>query len=515
MNRRRWSLPCLLTLVAGGCATDGYRPAPFDPSFRPPVGTAIKAPGAADSVEPSRRPQPTTPLQLDEVLQSVLDRYPPWLSTLLERDLASGRLLQALGGFDTNLSAKLGGQLDGYYESTTLDAMLEQPLVSGDTIYGGYRISDGFLPDYDKNRTQDNGELVLGGRLPLFRDRTIDRRRAIVKQARIDVELADPTIARARIDFVRAAQRTYYAWVAAGRRLTVARELLQLASARSADLARAVERQFLAAIDVTDNDRLIAQRQVFVVRAERQLQQAALELSLFLRDTDDAPIVPDAVRLPTDFGTGAEPAPPALASLQADVELAIRQRPELRRLQLQIDRVDTDRQLAENQTLPNLDLVVEASRSLSNDPYRDPNENELFVGAELKLPLQRRDAQGRLAQATATLARLRLDQQFARDRVVNEIADIRSALQAAFDQIAATRRNVALAGELVAAERRSFELGRSDLFRIQLRELQLADAQALAVEAELEYHRAGADYRAALGSDGVAAGGEASEGAPR
>jgi outer membrane protein TolC len=511
MNRRRWSLPCLMTLLAGACTTDRYRPAPFDPGFRPPVGTAIRAPGAADTVQPSRRPQPTEPLQLGEVLQSVLERYPPWLSTLLERDLASGRLLQALGGFDTNLSAKLGGQLDGYYESTTLDAMLEQPLVSGDTIYGGYRISDGFLPDYDKNRTQDNGELVLGGRLPLFRDRTIDRRRATVKQARIDVELADPTIARARIDFVRAAQRTYYAWVAAGRRLTVARELLQLASARSADLARAVERQFLAAIDVTDNDRLIAQRQVFVVRAERQLQQAALELSLFLRDTDDAPIVPEAVRLPTDFGTGAEPAPPALASLQADVELAIRQRPELRRLQLQIDRVDTDRQLAENQALPNLDLVVEASRSLSNDPYRDPNENELFVGAELKLPLQRRDAQGRLAQATATLARLRLDQQFARDRVVNEIADIRSALQAAFDQIAATRRNVALAGELVAAERRSFELGRSDLFRIQQRELQLADAQALAVEAELEYHRAGADYRAALGSDGVAAGGEAGE----
>ena len=149
--------------------------------------------------------------------------------------------------------------------------------------------------------------------------------------------------------------------------------------------------------------------------------------------------------------------------------------------------------------------MIEASRSLSDDPYRDPSENELFVGGELKLPLRRSDAFGRLEQASASLSRLRIEARFARDRVVNEIVDLRSALQAAFDQIAATERNVALARELVAAERRSFELGRSDLFRIQQRELQLADAQVLEVEALLEYQRARADYRAALGRDGVPA----------
>jgi outer membrane protein TolC len=502
------SLPIALVLL-GGCTVDPYRPAAFDAGFRPPVGTTIRASGgAADAtttVEPSQRPQPNTPLGLDEVLTSVTERYPPWLSVLLERDLASGRLRQANGNFDPMVAARLGGQLQGFYESTAFEAMVEQPLTTGDVIYGGYRVSDGLLPDYDKKRTQDDGELVLGGRLPLLRDRAIDRRRAAVRQAQIDVELADPTIARARIDFVRAATRTYYGWVAAGRRLVVTKELLRLATDRSADLQRAVERQFLAAIDVTDNDRLIAQRQVFVVRAERQLQQAALELSLFLRDPDDAPIVPASERLPIGLTDLGEPAPPDAAQLQADLETAIRQRPELRRFQLQIDRVDTDRRLAENQTLPNLDVVVEASRSLSDDPYKDPSENELFIGGELKLPLRRSDAFGRLEQASAQLSRLRLEERFARDRVVNEIVDLRSALLAAFEQIAATARNVELAQQLVAAERRAFELGRSDLFRIQQRELQLADAQVLEVEATLDYHRSRADYRAALGGDGAPA----------
>ena len=49
------------------------------------------------------------------------------------------------------------------------------------------------------------------------------------------------------------------------------------------------------------------------------------------------------------------------------------------------------------------------------------------------------------------------------------------------------------------AEQRAFDLGRSDLLRIQLREAQLADARVLAVDARLGYERARVQYRAALG----------------
>ena len=480
-----------------------YRPGPFDASFRAPVGSALRSvPPAEPAVQPSAAPQPDGPLPLATVLESVTSRYPPYLSALLERDLASGRLLSAMGNFDTTLGAKLGGNVQGYYEATAAETLLEQPLATGDTLYGGYRFSNGFLPDYDKGRTQDGGELFVGGRIPLLRNRSIDRRRAAVRQAEIDVHLADPTIARARIDFVRAAGRAYHAWVAAGQRLAVARELLQLAEARVAGLQRGVERQFVAPIDVTDNRRLIAQRRVLTVRAERQLQQAALDVSLFLRDADDAPIVPDARRLPPQ-----DPAtvPPDEATLQRDTELAILQRPELRRLQLQLDRAETDRDLAKNATLPDLDFVVEATRAASDHPYGDQTRDQLFLGGELKFPLRRRDAKGRVEQAEVQMSRLRIEERFTRDRVVNEIADVRSALQAAHQQIAATRQSVDLAREMVTAEQRTFELGRSDLLRVQQRELQLAEARTLEVDALLEYHRSVADYRAVLGSDGASA----------
>ncbi len=499
--------------VLAACQPARYRPAPIDLDYRPPVGVeqvdpAQRAPGdpapPADAptaeppgdVGPGRAdPIQASPFPLDTVLRSVTGRYPPLLAALLERDLASGRLQQAMGGFDTNLSAKVGGTLQGFYESTVAQGLIEQPLATGDTVYGGYRITDGFLPDYYDSRTQDDGEVLFGGRFPLLRNRAIDGRRAGVRQAEIDVELAEPTIAGARIAFVRAATDAYYGWRAAGSKLEVARELLRLATDRQDGLRRAVERQFLAEIDLTDNERLIAQRQVFVVRAERAFQAAALALSLYLRDGDDRPVVAGERRLPPS----EDPVGDVAETLDGDLGIALRQRPELARIRLLVDRIATERDLADNQLLPDLDLIVEAESSLSGGPYTDREDFELFVGGELKLPLQRRDARGRFEQATARLSRLRLEQRFARDRIVNEVVDARSAVRAAHEQLQTTRRNVELARELVAAEQRAFDLGRSDLLRIQLREVQLADAQVLEVDALLGYRLARAAYRAALG----------------
>ena len=512
-----WAALLSLSLLQLACAPTRFQPRAIDYELPQPrgidertggfpgrattgaatTGAAGIDPDVADNGSHDAAPRPGLrgTLVLETVLDSVVHRYPPFLARLLERDLASGRLQQAMGTFDTQLSASVGGRLQGFYESTVAKAIVEQPLATGDTIYGGYAVSDRFLPDYYDGRTQDDGELLLGLRLPLLQNRSIDRRRALVRKAEIGVELAEPKILAARIEFVRVSTRAYYEWVAAGRNLTIARELLGLAEQRQDGLARAVERQFLAPIDLTDNERLIVQRRILVARSERSFQAAALKLSLFLRDAQDRAIVPTEQNLPDgdpEFGNES-------AELQADLRIAAKQRPDLYALELELERAETDRDLADNRTLPAVDLIVEAQHSFSDGPYNDIEEFEFFVGGELKLPLQRRDAFGALEQAEARISRLRLQQRFARDRIVNEIVDARSAIVAARMQFEDTQRNVTLAERLVNAEQRAFDFGRSDLLRIQLREAQLADARVIAIQAKLAYRQAFADYRASLG----------------
>lgn len=440
------------------------------------------------------------PLALSDVLASVEAQYPPFLSALIERDIASGRLKSAQGAFDFNVFARAFGTPAGYYNSGTLDTGFEQFTgIWGATVFGGYRITGGDeLPDYDSNRTQRDGEAKLGLRIPLLKDGSIDRRRADVFKARLDKELADPFIQRQQLDFVRAATVAYYGWLGAGQRLHIAEDLLGVASDRVGALSSQVTSGLIAPIVVTDNRRLVVSRQIGLVQAQRRFEAAGLAMSLFYRDSADQPVVAGRSRLPADFPKETVPTADRVAS---DVDQALQRRPEVIRFELATSKLDVDRRLMKNQLLPNLDLGVTASQDFGEKIYEDKDELEVQAGVELRVPLQRRSAKGRLEEIEGQLSQLSNERRFAQDRIRNEVRDAYSALRAADGQITQTGLNVDLARELQAAEADRFKSGAADLLALQLREQATFDAQVLAVEARTEFFRALADYRAASAAD--------------
>lgn len=446
-------------------------------------------------------PLSAAPLLLEEVLASVRAQYPPQLASLIERDLANGRVVQALGAFDLNLSGSIGMRPAGYYDGRSGAVALEQPLGNwGGSVYGGYRLSSGFLPDYNKERTGGDGEVVLGVRLPLLRDSVIDRRRASLWQAQMDQQLADPLILRQYLDFVRASSLAYYQWMAAGMRLSLAEDLLGVAKKRDSAIAEQVKRGASAPIVQTDNQRLVVSREIGVVQARRRFEAAGIELSLFWRDAQSGePRIAGRDRLPRAFPDHQRPEG---SQLSADVAKAMVQRPELRRLELSLQKLDVERRLALNQRLPNLDLGVQGAQSLSdNSKEQKIDRTEVEARLEFRLPLQRREASGRLQQAISGIARLQQEQRFARDRIAAEVRDSYSALLAADDSLRQSRLNVELARQLERAEGDRLAQGATDLLALQIREQATFDAQSLEVEATADFFRALAHYRAAMAAD--------------
>ncbi|MDP1591027.1 MAG: TolC family protein [Prosthecobacter sp.] len=443
------------------------------------------------------------PLLLPEVLASVQTQYPPYLAALIEQDIANGRVRQAMGAFDLNLNSGGSMNLAGYYDGSTGYAMMEQPLPFwGGSVYGGYRLSSGFLPNYNKDRTGVDGEGVLGFRLPLLRDGTIDRRRASLWQAQIDQELADPIILRQYLDFIRAATISYYTWVAAGQRLALAEELLRIAKDRDSAIAEQVKKGASAPIVQIDNQRLVVSREIAVVQALRRFQASSIELSLYYRTREQAePIIAQRERVPAAFPP--HPRPDA-AQLTADIAKAAVFRPEIRRIELLVEKTAIDRKLAKNNLLPNLDVGIEAGQFLGGNRPRDIERNEIEAKIEFKLPLQRREAKGRIDIAAATIERLNNDKRFARDRIAADVRDAYSAVIAAHDALKMTRRNVELARQLETAENERLKQGATDLLALQIREQATFDGQVLEVEAQADYFRAQANYRAAIAADAPA-----------
>jgi outer membrane protein TolC len=440
------------------------------------------------------------PLRLEEVLHSVTNQYPPMLAALMERDIAAGRLRSAQGVFDFTVFSRLFGTPQGYYESGTWDSGFEQFTgIWGGTVFGGYRLTRGDrLPDYDSSRTQRDGEARLGFRLPLLRDGAIDRRRANLLKAGLDQKLADPLIARQRLDFIRAGTVAYFNWLAAGERWRVAEELLRVARDRTSALESQAGSGLLPRIVLTDNQRLVVAREIGTVQAQRRFEAAALALSLFLRDADDAPVSAGRDRLSTGFPPVD---PPDVSRFTTDLLQAETRRPELARLRLNADKLAVDRRLAKNQLLPNLDAGVTGSQDLGRDTYKDKGDFEVQAGVELRLPLQRREAKGRLAEIEAQTEQVNNEQRFARDRIRTEVNDVFSAVSAAYQQNLRTRTNVELARQLQEAEQDRFNQGATDLLALQLREQATFDAQTAEIEAAFEYFRAQADYRAAAALD--------------
>lgn len=439
------------------------------------------------------------PLLLPEVLSSVTNKYPPYLAALIEMDIANGRARQSQGAFDLNMS--IGGSFApaGFYDGQSGYVSLDQPLsIWGGNVYGGYRLSSGFLPDYNKDRTQQGGEALLGFRLNLLRDGAIDRRRATLYQAQIDQQLADPFILRQYLDFIRAASIAYYNWLAAGFRWQIAEELFAVAKERDAGIAAQAAGGAVAPIVRVDNERLVVSRQIAMVQAQRRFEAASIELSLFYRDAEDQPIRPGRDRLSKIF---PEPPRPDASRITADIGKALLYRPETRRLELTLKKLEIDRNLAKNNLLPNLDIGVQASQAFGKRDQKDIEDLELEARVELKMPLQRNEAKGRLESIEALIERLGAERRFTTDRIAADVRDAHSALEAAHQQLAFTQRNVDLSRQLEEAEAVRFKQGAADLFMLQIREQATFDARLIDVEAHAEYLRSLANYRAAIAAD--------------
>ncbi|WP_255211251.1 TolC family protein, partial [Methylogaea oryzae] len=158
--------------------------------------------------------------------------------------------------------------------------------------------------------------------------------------------------------------------------------------------------------------------------ARRLLEQTAIQLSLYWRDEQGQPQLPDAGRLPTGFPE----AEPVVSKDFADaLTTAQAQRPELRRLDLQGRQTETELELQRNQQAPGVDFSVMGARDIG--PGKDKlNREELYLGLNIDIPLQRRVAGGRAQAAAANLQRLKLEKQLADDRIAAEVRDALSAV---------------------------------------------------------------------------------------
>lgn len=534
---RAFTLTVLLLGAATLTPVAARAQAPGGPGDPPEPPAAEAAPDAPVSAEPTAAPgdpspnaplpplppiAPLTvgggpPLTLEDVVDSVRRHYPPLVAERQAVRAAEATRVVAEGGFDLQLDAE-GKVVTGYYDYFTAEAQLRQPTpLWGLTVFGGWRIGRGFGPEgldedppsylgersvpgyYGELETLSGGEVFIGGRLPLWRGGPIDARRAATRTADLGLRAARAGFTEKRLEIEREAAFAYWKWVSAGVKYRITLELLALAEERQDQIARRVARGGLPAIENLENRRAVLTRRQSLVDARRELEAAAIKLSLYVRRDDGRPRLPRPEELPTQV---PEPAFFELPEMRDAVDTALARRPESARVAALVGRREVVVELANNRAAPQIDLTVVGSQDLgSGQADQDKRLGDFVLSGSLvfSTPLQRRALTGAADRAGASLLATQARARFVQQQVVADVLDARSAVNAARDRVEAAEPGADISRAVARAERRRFELGATDLFTVNLRERAAASAEAKRAEARGLAHAAFAAWRTALG----------------
>ncbi len=427
------------------------------------------------------------PLYFDEVRASVESHDPRIRQAVQELRQAESRTLASRGAFDPRIEGDAKLNTGGYYDTRSADVELRQDTsLWGAEIFAGYRVGLGVnerWPTYRPDQTLSQGEVRAGIEVPVWRGGLIDEQRAERSKAIQRQEGAEKDVAATRLDLEVLAARAYWGWVSAGQSLDVARELLRLAEQRDSQLRRRFEAGSIPEFDVLDNERILLERQAVFVQAERALERATFELSLFFRDANGAPINVDKYRVPETL----ESEPLRELGVEQAVQEVLSCHPELEAARAEVRVSQVDVKLTRNQLAPEIDLVFQYSRDLGALTDTDLDftlpGNVFEAGVQLSMPLPFRSERGRAGAARAEVAAQQESVRLLSDQLQARTRDAASAVVAAQARVELTDAVVDTAAALASGERRRFEVGASNLIFVNLREQQAALARVRYIDA--------------------------------
>lgn len=436
------------------------------------------------------------PKNKKEVIASTLKHFPMILQSLIDIELARNKERESLGAFDAKLNIKNDQRIEGYYSGNLTELKIEKPLTFLNAkIYGGHRVGRGEFPVYEgKYETLDGGESMIGLSLSLLQDRDIDLKRLKLLNNKINTTQKEQKAKSVAVKVKKMAIKAYWKWLAKYKTYLVLKDLYELSLNRQVALIKKIKRGDIANIYQVENKQYILKRKNNVLEAKQELENAALELSLYYRDDEGKPKI---LPLPTDDI-------PFMASMglkdskvNDDINRAVHIAPDLVILASKLDQYRNERRIGENKLMPKLDLNLEVSKDAGEGSKKlAPQENRAMITFEI--PIERNLGKGKVAKANAKIRSLQYQLNYSRDQLRAKALQLRNKINTQIQKIENSVQEVELAEILQKAEVKKFERGASDFFVINIREQNTADAKVKLIKANLEYQKNLAEYEALL-----------------
>lgn len=421
---------------------------------------------------------------VEDLVGALSQHHPEYYATLMRIQQVAGERDEADAQFDLRVVQETKLRPSGYYDGNYAEQSIIQPLGPLNAeVFGTYRISDGNFPVYEAdNETLDLGEASLGIKMALLQDRDTDSRRLALTTAAFRYMEAE---SKQQVELNKLIYRgvsSWLDWYKSYRKLEVVHELVELTRSRLRAIETRVENGDIAAISLTEFQTTLLQREVLEREAEQQFALAQQRLAYFWRPEQDARYRKDSIdKPPADIGWPYRT--PTVES--ADFTEAIAAHPGLEVLQAKIEQTRNKQRLAQNETLPQLDLEVKLAQDIG-DGMDYLSSTESVVGVSFFMPLGQRAARAREAIASAQIRELEYEARVLAEQIERDVDVSLNALDYSRQLLTLTRQQEQLATDLMIQEQARFNAGVSDQFLLISRETVALQARLKTVDAEIE-----------------------------
>ena len=254
MNRYRWLIVGVLLVCGTGLA---------------PLLVQAKATAVQDTpAQPS--------LTLNMVLARVEGHHPLLRGSLTERQVASGKLLTALGQFEPNLVNDWELERlvkDGETSNVGFnDTLIEMRHPWGIKGFAGFRAGIGDVEVADLGIKKSNQPL-LGIMFPLLRGFITNPARAELQKSSLANRQAELEIQRSRQELYLGAATQYWNWVAAHKLLDLRQKAVTVADARASQLTNQAKAGARAQFDVIEANQEVQRRRERLIKSQREIDQ--------------------------------------------------------------------------------------------------------------------------------------------------------------------------------------------------------------------------------------------------
>lgn len=437
-------------------------------------------------------PDTARPFTLEAFYRLILKYHPVAKQARLLPEVARQEIRLARGSFDPKLEAEY---LLKHYNKTEyyrlFDGSVKLPTRSPVTPTVGLERNTGerLNREHYISGEHDFTQIYAGFSIPLGQGLMTDKRRTALRQSEIFSDMMDVEQINVINELLLKAAKDYWDWYHSYYNFRLAANTAQIAE----EILRRTKANFeggeAASIDTVQARITFQERQVSRMESLTDWRNNTIRISTYLWDSLMNPVELSPAHVPVrEMEVTVLPE----TSLEELVNQARVNHPDIRKLGFELQQMELERRLVSEFMKPRFNV----SYYLLNQPFYVHGFNSEFTfndnykfGFDLSIPLFLRKERAKVAQIKVKLAARRYDRELARRQIINEVNIAYRLLLNNGVVLQEQQAMVANYYSLMNAELINLQHGESDLFKINLQQEKLFNAESKLIRIMADYEK--------------------------